>query len=76
MVHSGMIKPQKIKLRCYADHMVDLNEYLSALTGTKANEKIGETELNKIFFINMNDGWINKACVQGFACEKITFKNV
>ena len=56
--------------------MVDLNEYLSALTGTKANEKIGETELNKIFFINMNDGWINKACVQGFACEKITFKNV
>ena len=40
-------KPLELKLRRYADRMVDLNEYMYAFPVSKAGEKNCETELNE-----------------------------
>ena len=54
--------------------MFDLNEYLVAFPGTKASDKIGETELNEIMLNSVSNGCIRKVYVQGLDCESITFK--
>ena len=33
----------KLKVRRYAACMIDINEYVGALSGTKASDNIGET---------------------------------
>ena len=51
--------------------MVDINEYLAALPGAKASNKIGETELNVIFLNSMPNIRSKKAYVQDFDCDSI-----
>ena len=46
VMHRRIRKPCTLKLRCYADRMVELNEYLTAFTGSKTSEKISETKLS------------------------------
>ena len=40
-------KPLELKLRCYADRLVDLNEYMPAFPISKERDKIFDTELNE-----------------------------
>ena len=72
----GMRKSQKVKLRLYADNIVDLNEYLNVFPGGKASVEIGEMELNKIIFSSMSNICSNQACVQGFYCVFLRCKHV
>ena len=72
MVRHGIRKPRVLKVRCYADHMNDLNEYLAVFPGEKASDKICETELNKMFLNSMPTRYIRQAYVQGFYFESIT----
>ena len=37
-------KPRELKLRCYIDRMIDINEYLSAFTAAKESNKIVDME--------------------------------
>ena len=60
-----MRKPHELKVRHYADRMIDLNEYLAVFPGAKASKKIGETELDKIILNSMPNGCIKKAYMQG-----------
>ena len=69
-------KPRGLKVRHYADHLIELNEYLDLLPGTKLTDKICMTEMNKIMLNSMPDSWIEQACMQGFDCGCITFKNL
>ena len=39
----GMRKRRELKVKRYTAHIIDLNKYLSALTGVKASNRIGET---------------------------------
>ena len=41
-----MRKTQKLKVGQYGDLIININEYLAVFPGSKAREKIGETELN------------------------------
>ena len=43
----GMGKLRGLKVICYADCIIEFNEYLDVLPGEKASEKIFETELDK-----------------------------
>ena len=38
----GMLNPNKLKEICYSAHMIELNEYLAAITLEKATDKIGD----------------------------------
>ena len=55
--------------------MVDINEYLSDLSVTKASEKLCETELNKTLLRGVPNVWSNQAYVQGFYCKTVAFKD-
>ena len=70
----GMWKPRGLKVICYANCRIDINNYLAVLPGSKASGKIYDTELNEIMLNSMPNSWIRKACVQGFYCESITLK--
>ena len=70
----GIRKPHKLKVRNYADRLIDLNEYVSDLPVGKASDKIGETELNEIPLNSMPNLWGKQAYVQGFYCGTITFE--
>ena len=52
----GTRKPRELKVRRYAECMVDLNGYLDILTGPKASKEIGETKLDKTIFHSMPNG--------------------
>ena len=73
-MHRGMRSPRELKVRCYAPHNIDPNEYLAAFHGAKAHEKISETKMNEIILNSMPNIWSKKLHVQGFYCEYITFK--
>ena len=64
-------KPRELKLRCYIDRMIDINEYLSAFTLAKESNKIVDMEQNKIILNSMPNVWSKQAYVQGFHCETI-----
>ena len=62
-----------LKVRHYAAHLVDLNEYWAGRPGSNISEKICVTEIN--YFLNsMPNSCINQAYVQGSGCEYITIK--
>ena len=42
VVLHGMRKTRKLKVRHYADHMIDLNEYSDAFPGAKASKKLSK----------------------------------
>ena len=68
----GMMKPRKSKVRCYAVHMIELTEYLSAFPGAESSDNFGETESNTMFLNSIPNGWSKQAYVQVF-CEYINF---
>ena len=41
----GMSNPNVLNVRCYAAHIIEINEYLAVFPGVKESDKIGETEL-------------------------------
>ena len=66
--------PRGLKVRRYADHLIELNKYLASLPGSDMDEKNGMTELNEILLNIMSNIWINQAYVHVFYCKSITFK--
>ena len=50
-----MKKPHRLKLICYSDRMIDINEYLSVFPETKASDNICEMELNEILLNRMSN---------------------
>ena len=44
----GTRKPRRLKVRCYTDHLIDLNEYLDMFPGPNMTDKIGLTEINDL----------------------------
>ena len=72
----GMSKLYCLKLRCYADRMIDINDYLSIFFGSKTSDKNCEMELDQFLLDIMPNGWSRQADVQGFDCETITLKKL
>ena len=68
----GTKKPRSLKVIRNTDPMIDINKYLSVLSGSKSSDKICETELNENALNRIPNIWIRQACVQGFDCETIT----
>ena len=48
MMRRVMRNPRKLNMIHYATFLIDLNDYLYALPGAKAGNKIGEMELHEI----------------------------
>ena len=44
-----MRKPHSLKLRRYADRLININAYLDVLPGSKASEKVCEMQLDLKF---------------------------
>ena len=64
-------------VRCYAEQLIDLNEYLASFLGDTLADKIGVTKLNEIIFNSMPIRRSKQALVKGFDCEyKYTFKRL
>ena len=68
-----MRKSHTFKIRCYAEHMVELNEYLDIFTGSDIDNKICEGEPNEILMNNTPNGWDNQDFMQGFDSETATY---
>ena len=62
----GMREPQELKVRCYADFVIDINKYLYVLTRPKESDEIGDMELNKILLKILLNVWGKQAYVQDF----------
>ena len=62
-----------LKLRLYAERLIDLNEYLASFPGDIMAKKMGIPELNKKILNSMSNSWSKQAYVQGFQCENISF---
>ena len=45
-MHRVMRNPFRLKVRRYAAHMVDINEYFNFFVVVKASDKIDDMELN------------------------------
>ena len=52
-MRSGTRKPRGLKVRRYADCMIDLNEYLAVLPGARFGDKICEKKLNGVLLNSM-----------------------
>ena len=74
-MHHIMRNPVGIKVRRCAASMIVVNKYLDVLPGSNTSDKTFETELYEILMKNMSNTWSNKAYIQGFDCESITFKS-
>ena len=61
-----MKKLCSLKVRCYAEPLIDLNEYLSSFPGATLADKMDVTELNEIILNSMPTSWSKKAYIQGF----------
>ena len=72
-IRRGMRKSRGLKVRRYADRLIDLNEYLTSFPGAKTYRKIVMIELNENLLNSMTHSWVKQARVQGFYCESITF---
>ena len=55
-----MRNPLGLKVRHYTAHMIKINQYLAALPGEKAMDKICEMEFNDILLNRMPNRWIRK----------------
>ena len=66
-----MKNPRILKLRRYAERLIDLNEYLDSFTGATMAEKMGVTGLNEILLNSMTNSWSKQAYVHDFDCETI-----
>ena len=64
-------KPRYLTVRCYALHLIELNEYLASFPEATFPDKIGVTELNEIILNSTPNSWSKQAYVQGFDCESI-----
>ena len=58
----------RVKVRCYAACLIDINENLATFPGEKASDNIDGMELNEILLNSIPNGWSNQAYVQGFYC--------
>ena len=67
-------KPRGLKVRRYADNIIDLNDYFSVFLEAKEGAIICETEINENLLNSMTNSWISQAYVQEFDCEIISFK--
>ena len=65
-----------MKVRRYAERLIDLNEHLASSLGGTMAYKMGVTELNEILLNSMPNSWSKQAYVQGFDCETISLKNI
>ena len=63
---------RELKVRRYADLLIDLNEYLYEYPGAKAIDKIGDMELDEILLNSIANGWSKQAYWQDLYCETIT----
>ena len=62
-------KMRSLIVRCYAAHLIYLNEYLDSFLGETLSGKIGVTKLNEIILNSMPTRWSKQAYVQGFDCD-------
>ena len=69
-----MKKLCSLKVRRYAEHLIDMNEYLASFPGAPLADKIDVTEFNEIILNGMLNNWSKQEYVQGFDCEYISFK--
>ena len=74
MIHR-MRNISELKVRCYAAHMVEPNEYMTEFLIEKSNLKIGEIKLNGITFNSVTNVWIKQSYVQCFDSEKLHKKS-
>ena len=70
----GTRKPCSLKVRCYLEHLIDLNKYLDLFPGATLSGKICVTELDKFLLKSMPNSWYSQAYGQGFNCESILLK--
>ena len=61
-----MRNPRKLNMIHYATFLIDLNDYLYALPGAKAGNKIGEMELHEIILNSIPNVQSKKEYVKGF----------
>ena len=73
-MHHGMRNPHSLKVICYADSLVDLNECLAVLPGAKISENICVAELNEILLNGFPNRCIKQSYVKEFDCVFINFK--
>ena len=66
-----MRNPRKLKVRWYAVHLIDFNEYLDAYL-EQSKVIFLEMELNEILLNSVSNILIRQAYVQGFDCESIS----
>ena len=59
-----MKKTRSLRVRRYASHLIDLNEYLASFTGATMDDSMGVTESNKILLNSMSNRWSKQAYVQ------------
>ena len=75
-MHRCVKKTLRLKVKCYAARLIDLNEHLYYFTGATMADRIGVTELNEIVLNSKPNSWSKQAYFQGFYCKSISFKNV
>ena len=63
-----------LKVRRYAERLIDLNESLSSFPGATLADKIDVYELNYILLNSMHNIWSRQAYVQAFDFKCILFK--
>ena len=61
----GMRKTREIIARRYTARLIDIDEYLSTLTGSKERDNIGNIDLNAIIENIITNGWFNQEYVHG-----------
>ena len=68
-----MRKPSELKVRCYAAHLIGLNEYFSDFPGSKSRDNIGKTEMNEIF-LKIVPNVVRKGGCVGFIVKLLLLK--
>ena len=71
-----MKNPCSLKVRRYAESLIDLNKYFEYFPGSTMAEKMGATALHEILLNSIPNSWSKQAYVQGFECETISFKKL
>ena len=65
-MHYGMSNTRVLKVRRYADRLIDLNEYVTLFPGEMASGFSCVTELNGSLLNSMPNIWIKQTYVQVF----------
>ena len=66
----------KLQVRCYAYSLIGINEYLDAFPGSKSNDNMGKTDLNKIILKSMPNRLSKQAYVQVFIVKLLLLINM